>query len=388
MSNTQKIYMLTVISFFIGTSQFGIVGMLDKIAASVDISISTAGQLVTAFALGNAIGAPIVIVATAKMSQRKQLLLALSIILVGIVSTLVTSEFILLMMARILLGVGTGVFVVTAYAVSAKLAPPGKQGSAMANVAMGFSSSLVLGVPLGRIMSSSFDWKAIFWIIGIFSIVAVFAIARTIPDTEGEDTISLSQRLALMKSPQLALMLCVTFFVFIGFSVMDTYITPYLAFVMPRTEHAISAILFAMGIASVVGSKIGGLLADRIGTFRTLIGAMSVQMVSLILLSVGFKSGVIIVMLLMIWEIACWTFGPTQNFNLISLVPGASSIVLSLNSSFVQLGFAAGAGIGGIAVGGISITAITWISAISAICATFLFTVTHIFLKRKPLIEG
>jgi len=162
--------------FFVETSQFGIVGMLDKIAASVDISVSTAEQLVTAFALGNAIGAPIVIVATAKMSKRKQLLLALSIIVIGIISTLMTSEFFPLMAARVLLGVGTGVFIVTAYAVSAKLAPPGKQGSAMANVAMGFSSSLVMGVPIGRVIASAYDWKTIFWIIGIFSIGAIIAV--------------------------------------------------------------------------------------------------------------------------------------------------------------------------------------------------------------------
>ena len=388
MNNTWKIYMLSIIGFFVGTSQFGIVGMLDKIAASVDISVSTAGQLVTAFALGNAIGAPIVIVATAKMNQRKQLLLALAIIVVGIISTLMTSEFFPQMAARVLLGVGTGVFIVTAYAVSAKLAPPGKQGSAMANVAIGFSSSLVMGVPIGRVIASAYDWKTIFWIIGIFSIGAIIAVAKVLPDMAGEEPVPLSRRLALLKSPQLALALCVTFFVFLGFSVMDTYITPYLAAILPRTEHGISAILFALGIGSVVGSKIGGLLADRLGTFRTLLGAMSVQILALLLLSAGLNSIIFSVMLLLIWVIACWTFGPTQNFNLVSLVPGASSIVLSLNSSFVQLGFAAGAGIGGMAVGGISVTSITWISAISAACAILLFIGTRSFGHKRPLIEN
>ena len=378
--------MLSLISFFVGTSQFGIVGMLDKIAVSVDIPVSTAGQLITAFALGNAIGAPIVIVTTAKMSQRKQLLLALFIILIGIASTLMTSEFLPLMAARVLLGVGTGVFVVTAYAVSAKLASPGKQGSAMANVAMGFSSSLVMGVPIGRVIASTYDWKTIFWIIGIFSIGALFAVAKMLPEMKSEEPVPLSQRLALLKNPQLALALCVTFFVFLGFSVIDTYITPYLAAVLPRTEHGISAILFALGIGSVAGSKIGGLLADRIGTFRTLLGAMSVQIIALLLLSAGFNSIIFSVLLLMIWVIACWTFGPTQNFNLVSLVPGASSIVLSLNSSFVQLGFAAGAGIGGMAVGGISVTSITRISAISAACAVMLFIGTRLFVHKKSLI--
>lgn len=388
MSNSWKIYMLALVSFFVGTSQFGIVGMLDKIATSIDISVSTAGQLVTVFALGNAIGAPIVVMAMTKINQRKQLILSLIVIVVGIILTILTTEFFVLMLARILLGIGTGVFVVTAYAVSAKLAPTGKKGSAMANIAMGFSSSLVLGVPIGRIMAYSYDWDTIFWIIGIFSLLAIFAIDHTIPDFECEESVSLRKRLTLLKNPQLALMLSVSLFVFIGFSIMDTYITPYLTVIVPTKEHAISSILFAMGIASVIGSKLGGLLADRIGTFSTLVGAMCIQIAALILLTMGFQSIAIIVMLLMLWEVACWMFGPTQNFNLVNLVPEASGIVLSLNSSFVQLGFALGAGIGGIAVGSISVTSITWISTISVICATLLFIVIRLFLQKKPLTKS
>jgi MFS transporter, DHA1 family, putative efflux transporter len=168
-------------------------------------------------------------------------------------------------------------------------------------------------------------------------------------------------------------------FVFIGFSIIDTYITPYLtAVIPPRIE--ISFILFAMGIASVIGSKTGGLFADRIGAFRTLIGSMFLQVLAMVLLSLGGSGWVVAtIILLMLWEIACWTFGAVQNFNLVSLVPESSGIVLSLNSSFVQLGFAAGAGIGGITVGGFSIMAITWISAASVVCAAVLFILSRSF---------
>ncbi|SFJ00175.1 MFS transporter [Thermoflavimicrobium dichotomicum] len=376
MKNTWKIYMLTLISFFVGTSQFSIVGMLDKIAASVGVSVATAGQLITVFALGNAIGTPIVMVATAKMNQRKQLLLALVIISLGIVSTLALPGFGFLMASRVVLGVGTGVFVVTAYAIAAKLAPPGRQGGAMSNVAMGFSSSLVFGVPIGRVVAAAYDWKTIFWVIGLFSLLAIFAVARTIPAMEGEASVPLGKRLALLKNPRIAVTLCVTFFVFIGFSIVDTYITPYLATVMPRMEREISVILFAMGIASLIGSRLGGFLADRIGTVRTLVCSMAVQALALVFLSVGSGWVIVTILLLIIWELACWTFGPTQNFNLISLAPEASGIVLSLNSSFVQLGFAAGAGIGGIAVGGLSIMAITWISAVSVALAAVVAAVS------------
>ncbi|MBT2734769.1 MFS transporter [Bacillus sp. ISL-7] len=379
MNNSWKIYMLTLISFFVGTSQFGIVGMLDKIAHSVNVSIPTAGQLVTAFALANAIGTPIVMIAIAKMKQRKQLLLALTIILIGIISTITLPGFGLLMAARVIMGVGTGMFIVTAYDIAAKLAAPGKQGGAMSNISMGFSSSLVFGVPIGRIIAASYDWKTIFWIIGIFCLLALFVVARTIPDMEGGGAISLVERLAFLKNPQLAVTLCVTLFVFIGFSIIDTYITPFLTAVIPP-KFEISFILFAMGIASVIGSKTGGLFADRIGAFRTLIGSMFIQVLAMVLLSLGGSGWVVAtVILLMLWEIACWTFGAVQNFNLVSLAPGASGIVLSLNSSFVQLGFAAGAGIGGIAVGSLTIMAITWISAASVVCAAVLFILSRSF---------
>lgn len=363
--------MLTLISFVVGTSQFVIVGTLDKVAASVDVSVATAGQLITVFALGNAIGTPLVMVATSKMDQRKQLLLALAIILLGIIGVIALPGFGLLMASRVLLGIGTGVFVVTAYGIAAKLAAPGRQGGAMANVVMGYSSSLVFGVPLGRMIASSYDWKVIFWGIGLFSLLAIFAVARTIPVMESEAAVSLSKRLALLKNPRVALTLGVTFFVFISYSMLNTYITPFLTAVMPTMKEKLSMILLAMGIASLIGSKVGGLLADRIGIVRTLVGSMAVHIISLVLLSTvsGFGWVMVTLPLLMIWEIAAWTFGPTQNFNLISLTPQASSIVLSLNSSFVQLGFAAGAGIGGIVAGRSSILEISWVGATSVVIA-------------------
>ncbi|WP_347942294.1 MFS transporter [Peribacillus simplex] len=353
MKNTWKIYMLTLISFVVGTSQFVIVGTLDQVAASVDVSVATAGQLITVFALGNAIGTPFVMVATSKKDQRKQLLLALAIILLGVIGVIALPGFGLLMASRVLLGIGTGGFVVTAYSIAAKLAAPGRQGGAMANVAMGYSSSLVFGVPLGRMIASSYDWKVIFWGIGLCSLLAIFAVARTIPVMESEAAVSLGKSLALLKNARVAFTLGVTFFVFISYSMLNTYITPFLTAVIPTMKEKLSIILLAMGIASLIGSKVSGLLADRIGIVRTLVGSMAVHIISLVLLSTvsGFGWVMVTLPLLMIWEIAAWTFGPTQNFNLVSLTPEASSIVLSLNSSFVQLGFAAGAGIGGIVAG-------------------------------------
>jgi DHA1 family putative efflux transporter-like MFS transporter len=174
-----------------------------------------------------------------------------------------------------------------------------------------------------------------------------------------------------LKNARVAFTLGVTFFVFISYSMLNTYITPFLTAVIPTMKEKLSIILLAMGIASLIGSKVSGLLADRIGIVRTLVGSMAVHIISLVLLSTvsGFGWVMVTLPLLMIWEIAAWTFGPTQNFNLVSLTPEASSIVLSLNSSFVQLGFAAGAGIGGIVAGRSSIQEISWVGATSVVIA-------------------
>lgn len=377
MNNTWKIYMLTFITFLLGTAQFVIVGILDTVANSVDVSLSTAGQLITVFALSNAIGTPIIMLATAKMNQRNRLLLALGIMLLGIIVTVTLPGFGFLMLSRILLGVGNGFFVATAYALAPKLAPAGREVRAMSNVALGFSAALVFGVPIGRIVSASYDWRVIFWGIGFFTLLGIIAIARTIPAMEGAAPVPLGKQLSLLKNPKVAIALCVTFFMFIGYSVVNTYITPILSSVVGLNGSAISFILFALGIASIIGSKIGGVIADKIGITRTLVGGMGIQAISLTLISLLSGSVNVTIVLLMIWMVAAWTFVPPQNFNLISLAPDASGIILSLNNSFVQLGFAAGAGIGGITMGGLSIDAITWIGAFSVALAAIIAAVSY-----------
>ncbi|WP_411825156.1 MFS transporter [Lederbergia lenta] len=140
-------------------------------------------------------GTPIVTVAMARLDQRKQLLTALTVILTGIISTITLPGFGFLMASRVILRVGTGVFVVNAYGIASK----GHKVGAMANVAVGYSASLVFGVPLGRVIAAASDWKIIFWGIGVFSLLSVFAIARAIPATEGVAPVQLGKQLALFE---------------------------------------------------------------------------------------------------------------------------------------------------------------------------------------------
>ncbi|SFL81974.1 MFS transporter, DHA1 family, purine base/nucleoside efflux pump [Paenibacillus sp. 1_12] len=363
MSNTWKIYMLAIVSFLVGTSEFIIAGILDKVAADSGVSVAAAGQLITVFSLAYAFGTPFLMAVTARVERRKLLLYSLGVFVIGNVIAVAIPGFDFLIGSRIILALSTGVFVVTALTVAAKLAPPEKQGSAIATLVMGFSTSLIIGVPLGRVVASVYNWKMIFGGIGVLGLLAILIIAYVIPRTEGEAPVSLRKQLALLKEPRIAVALSVTFFWISGYSIAYTYISPFLLTVTGMSEQGVSIGLFAFGIASLIGSKFGGYSTDRWGVPRTLISGMVLHTVSLILLSLAAHSPAFVFPLLMLWSFAAWSSGPTQQYHLISLAPEASGIMLSLNSSVLQLAMAAGAGIGGIIVEKASLSSISWLGA-------------------------
>lgn len=137
-SYTWKIYMLTAANFLVGTSEYIIAGILDKVAADLGVSVSAAGQLITVFSLAFAIGTPILMATTSRLDRRNLLLYSLGIFVVGNAVAFLLPGFTFLIASRVILALGTGVFFVTAMTVASKLAPPEKQGSAIATIVMGF----------------------------------------------------------------------------------------------------------------------------------------------------------------------------------------------------------------------------------------------------------
>ena len=379
MSNPQKIYLLAFISFLVGTSQFIIVGVLDQIAISLHISLAKAGQLVSVYALASAIGAPLIMMVTAKMSQKAQLILSLIIFSIGIFAMLLFESYFLIVIVRMIIGAGAGVFVVIAYGTSAKLAEKGKQGAAMSNIAMGFSLALVLGIPLGRMIAAVTNWQTIFWIIGILGLICLVIVERNIPKTLSEPPIALKTQLSYLKQPKILSALGITFLFFISYALINTYIMPLLFSIRVIDEHEISTILLALGIASFIGSKVAGFLADRIGIAPSLLGSMSLYGIILVLLCFTSHSLFLTALLLFVWMSAAWTFGPTQSIHIASIAPEASGILLSLNSSFVQFGFAIGAAVGGISIAHLPILALYGIS----LCFLFIALSLLVMSQKK-----
>lgn len=212
MAKVWKIYLLALTSFLVGTSQYVIAGVLDKIATSLAISVVAAGQLITVFSLVYGLGTPVLIALTANWKRRKLLLSALGIFVLANGLAFALPGYALFFGARILMALGAGVVIVTALTVAAKIAPPGRQASAIATVVMGFTASLIVGVPLGRMVASVYDWHVVFGGIGALGLLAMVILFLTIPQTAGDAPIPLHKQVSLLKQPRIFIALLVSFF--------------------------------------------------------------------------------------------------------------------------------------------------------------------------------
>ncbi|MEK0316268.1 MFS transporter [Cohnella sp. 56] len=372
MNHAWKIYMLAIVSFLVGTSEFIIAGILDKVAADIGVSLAAAGQLITVYSLAYAFGTPFLMAAAAKVDRKRLMIYALAVFVVGNFAALAFSGYGFLIGSRIILALSSGVFVVTALTVAAKLAPPEKQGSAIATLVMGFSTALIVGVPLGRLISSVYNWQTVFGAIGLLGLLGIALVAYTVPRTESERPVPLRDQVRLLANPRIAVALLITLFWIGGYSITYTYISPFLLDITGLSERGVSIGLFALGVASLIGSKLGGFSTDKWGYRRTLVGGMTLHAIILVLISLLAHSPAFVVPLLMLWAFAAWSSGPTQQYHLISLAPEASSIMLSLNSSVLQLAMAAGAGIGGVIVEQSSLAATSWIGAAGVAAAALI----------------
>lgn len=371
MSNTWKIYILAIISFLVGTSEYIISGILDNIAHTLGITLAAAGQLITIFSLVYAIFTPILMALTASMDRRKLMIYSLGLFVIGNILAFAIPGYGWFIVARVIMAMGAGMVVVTALTFAAKIASEGKQGSAIATVVMGFTASLIIGVPLGRMTAEAFGWKSVFGGISLLGLLAMLVIFFTLPHIERDKPVPLSQQLSLLRKRKVVIGLSITFFWLGGYSIAYTYLSPYLLTISGISNNSLSGVLLIFGIASLVGSKFGGYSTDRWGVSFTLVGGMALHIIMLILLSLVNHSYIGVMVILIIWSFAAWSTGPTQQYNLATIEPELSGVLLGINQSMMQLAMAVGAGIGGIFVEKVSLASITWVGALGVLIAIF-----------------
>ncbi|MEC0211049.1 MFS transporter [Paenibacillus ehimensis] len=345
-----SIYTLALGVFLTATSELVVSGILNVIADSLNISLALAGQLITVYSLAFAIGTPVVVSVTARLGRRKVLLGSLALFILGCLVAFGSSNIVILMASRVILGVSAGVYLVVALGVAAKLVPREKLGSAIGTIVLGFSSAMILGVPIGIAITNWLNWQSIFLILGLFSLGIAFVMLRLLPDLEGDAPVSFRQQFKVLGSVVVVSGLLLTFFRESGNSVLFTYLTPYIQDILHIKASNISIILLAFGIFGAIGSRLGGYGVDRWGAAPIIAFSIAVHIAALAVLPFVSEVPGIGLALLAVIVLSMFANGPAIQSYFIQQAPESSNLVLSLNTSIVHLGLAAGAGTGGFMV--------------------------------------
>lgn len=346
-------------------------------AVDFGVSISEAGLLVTVFALAAAIVAPILIALTINVDRKKLLLVTLSVFIASNGLMFISPSYETALLIRIIQGVSGGIATVVAMAVATRLVEKEKRGRTIGIILMGLSSSLVLGVPIGTFFSEIFGWRVLFVLIGFLTILPLLFIYKKVPVIKEEEAVTLRMQLSILKDSKILTALAITLFYIGGYATLFTYITPFLQATSTLSITEISGILFLAGICSFIGSRVGGQLADAKGSRFTICLGLLLQGLTLIVFAIAGVNLIVLIFVLMIFMLATWSISPAQQLFLVTLVPRNPDIALSVNTSFIQFGFALGSGLGGLVISRTSILTLNWVGlgavSIALLLAILLF---------------
>ncbi|MFA9455146.1 MFS transporter [Halalkalibacter sp. AB-rgal2] len=367
--NPFMIILLALGAFVTGTAEFVVSGILEIISFDLDVSISSAGQLVAVYSLSYAIGALVLVLLTAKYERKKVLLYAIFTFILGNLIAVFSYNYILLMLSRVIMGMSGGLYIVVATNYAAQIATAEKRGSAMATVITGFTVSLVLGVPIGTFLAAHLNWRFIFLIIAFVTIILFLLLHKLLPRIKGNDPVPFKQQIQIIKDKRVITVLTTTIFWILGYTMVFAYISPLLSNSAGFSIEMTSIALFVLGTFAFIGSRFGGYTVDKWGPNRTISISLFVHAVALLVFTFTQYSVIGVFITLAVWGAATWTTTPAKQFYLISLKPQSSETVLSFNTALMNIGMMLGSALGGIIIQYTNILNLSWIGSLFVILA-------------------
>ncbi|MEI3612737.1 MFS transporter [Pseudogracilibacillus sp. SO30301A] len=381
-----RIFILVIGTFIIGTDDFVIAGLLPHISNDMNVTIVAAGQLVTAFAIAYAIGAPIF--GTLTMNLPLKTLLVVSMLVFAIANALsaMVTSFDMLFFTRILAALAAAIFTPLAMTTSTSLVSDKMRGKALSFILTGITMGLVLGAPIGTWIGNAVTWRFSFVFISVISFITVIGILLFLPKMERKAELSIRERLKGFNKT-IALTLCVNIIGTTGGFMTYTYIAPIITGI--TNVENISVFLMLFGIGALFGNLVGGYFTDKIGAPKTLklsLGGFAILLAAFSFLSLLNPSTFAIVMVsfvAILWGIPGFGMNPALNSFLISLNPKQAQMVLSFSASALYMGIGLGAFIGG---GVISISSVNYVglgSGVFVLIALVLFTFVNRVANKK-----
>ena len=381
------LWALALSAFAIGTTEFVIVGLIPTIAASLQVSVPSAGLLVSLYALGVAIGAPLLTAMTGRV-PRKQLLLGLMVLFtIGNLVAWMAPDYTALMAARVLTGLAHGVFFSIGSTIATSLVPKEKAASAIALMFTGLTVALVTGVPLGTFIGQHFGWQATFLAVSLLGVIAVIGSAILVPsDIASSKPAPLLTQLAVLKQPRLLLVYAITTLGYGGSFIAFTYLAPILQQVSGFAASTVSLVMLVYGVSVAAGNIWGGKLADRLGPVRALQIVFALLALVLLVLTFTAPSKPLVLITVLAWGAVAFGNVPGLQVYVVRRAerdaPQAVDVASGLNIAAFNVGIALGAWGGGLIVAHLGLMATPWIGALVVVGALLLTTLAG-WLDRR-----
>nr|WP_234935196.1 MULTISPECIES: MFS transporter [Pseudomonas] len=363
-------------AFAIGTTEFVIMGLLPDVAADLGVSIPGAGWLVTGYALGVAVGAPFMAMATAKLPRKAALVTLMGIFIIGNLLCALASDYNVLMFARVVTALCHGAFFGIGSVVAAGLVPANRRASAVALMFTGLTLANVLGVPLGTALGQYAGWRSTFWAVTVIGVIALIGLIRFLPTNRNEEKLDMRAELAALKGAGIWLSLTMTALFSASMFTLFTYIAPLLGEVTGVSPKGVTWTLLLIGLGLTAGNVIGGKMADR-RVSSTLI-AVFVSM-AVISTALSWTSAALIPteITLFLWAVAAFAAVPALQINVVTFGKAAPNLVSTLNIGAFNVGNALGAWVGGSVIAhGLGLTSVPLAAAMLAVLALLITLIT------------
>jgi multidrug resistance protein len=385
---TPALMALAISAFGIGTTEFVPVGLLSSLADDLSISITLAGLLISGYAMGVAIGAPVLTALTNKMSRKTLLMLLMIVFIVGNVVAAVSTSFGLLLVARFITAFSHGVFFSIGSTIAADLVPEHKRASAIAFMFTGLTVATVTGVPLGTFIGQAFGWRSTFWAVAILGVIAIIASAILIPKNLKQAPPSkFSDNFKILTNGPLLLAFSITALGYGGTFVAFTYLTPILEDITGFAPSAVSIILLVYGLAVAIGNTIGGKAANK-NPLKALFWMFLVQAIVLVILTFTAPFKVVGIITIFFLGLLAFMNVPGLQIYVVKLaekyVPSAVDIASALNIAAFNVGIAIGAFVGGIIVDSIGLIHTPWIGGVMVLGAVLLTSWSMAIERKSP----
>ena len=379
------VYALTAGAFGIGTTEFVIMGLLMQVSADLKVSIPSAGLLISGYALGVFVGAPLLTAMTGRLPRKAVLVALMVIFTVGNLACALAPNYAALMAARVLTSLAHGTFFGVGAVVATSLVADDRKASAISIMFTGLTVATLLGVPAGAWIGLHWGWRASFWAVTAVGVVATVVIASLVPRAAAAPArASLRQEMAAVVRPQVLLGLLTTVLGFGGMFTVYTYIQPILTGLTGFADAAVSPIMLVFGVGMIIGNLLGGRLADR-RLRPALLGSLFALALVMALMGLVLHSRWTMVLFIGLLGAAAFaTVSPLQLW-VLQKASGAQSLASSLNIGAFNLGNAFGAWLGGIVLAhGVGLAQLPWIGALVPLGA-LLLAVWALQLERGTL---